>query len=555
MSFWSHETRRIWTEFWETKAPEMRKHCRSRPAALITNSSEDTTTLFNVAGMQPLVPYLMGKPHPDGTRLYNIQWCVRTPDMEDIGDERHLTYFEMMWNWSLGDYFKKESIRRSVEFLSQSAGIPLEKIGATVFAGDEKSGIPRDNESIATLQEMGIQHIKEMGFDEKMESDNFRTPGPVGPCGPCCEFYYDRGDEYGVNDRDMWENDRYTEIWNNVFMAYYADGSGSLTELPAKNVDTGMGFERLLMVLQGTDTIFETDMFRPALEKLQGVSKLAYAGFSKKTDQFSSEETKVAKSYRIVVDHIRTASLLINEGLVPSNEGRGYVLRRLIRRSRYHLNKLGPDTERMTAQFGFNLLLEELVELLTAHYEAAAGKSKLLTQQLLEEMRTFEATIERGEQRFLEIAQQTSWNIIAGEDVFKLYDTYGFPLELTREIASEMWKDIDEKWFQLALEQAKERSRQWSGKMFAKWIDRSVHLTGIAPTLFVGYTDLQTNNVVLLKELHINWQRVMIFDKTPFYAESGWQTGDRWYIELEDGATVQVLDVQKYAWVYLHFVQ
>lgn len=554
MQFWSWEVRNIWTEFRNTRAPVERKHARSRPWTLIINSGEDGTTLFNVAGMQPLVPYLMWKTHPDGNRLYNIQGCIRTPDIDDIGDERHCTYFEMMWNRSLGDYFKAESIRWSVEFMVKRVGIPIEKIGATVFAGDQKTWIPQDSESIEALKEMWIQHIKEMWFDEKMESDNFWTPGPVGPCGPCCEFYYDRGDEYGVADWDMWENDRYTEIRNNVFMAYYADGTGSLAELPAKNVDTGMWFERLLMVLQGTDTIFETDMFRPTIEKLQDVSKEPYPWFSKKTDKFTEQENKAARSYRIVVDHLRTASLLINEWLVPSNEWRGYVLRRLIRRAWYHLNKLGPDTERMTSQFGFPLLLETLISLLVAHYESAKGNENVISKQLLEEMKIFETTIERGEQRFMEIAQSSASDTIAGEDVFKLYDTYGFPVELTREIAHEMWKKIDESWFHKALEEAKERSRQGSSKMFTKGTDRSTYLAGISPTIFLWYTSLEAGEVRLLKDVTIEGQRVLIFDKTPFYGEWGGQTGDKGEVHMDDGTRLQIVDVQKYSGVYLHFV-
>jgi alanyl-tRNA synthetase len=253
-----------------------RSHVRSAPSPLIKSSKEDATTLFNVAGMQPLVPYLMGKEHPDGKRLYNIQACIRTPDIEDIGDERHLTCFEMMGNRSLGDYFKTDSITRSIEFLVKYAGIPLERLGATIFAGDEQAKIPYDQVSKDMLETMGITHIKEMSFDENRESDNFRRPGPVGPCGPCCEIYYDRGDDYGTDDWDMGTNDRYTEIWNNVFMAYYDDGSCNLVELPAKNVDTGMGFERLMMVVQDVDTIYETDVFSPTLEIIQTVAAHPY---------------------------------------------------------------------------------------------------------------------------------------------------------------------------------------------------------------------------------------------------------------------------------------
>lgn len=271
--------------------------------------SENKSVLFTVAGMQPFVPYLVGKPHPLGSRLYNIQKCIRTNDIDDIGDERHLSMFEMMGNWSLGDYFKKEAITRSIEFLVDVLGIDKSKLGATIFAGDEAAGIPRDDESFGVLQALGVQHIKEMSFDEHGESDNFWTPGPVGPCGPCVEFYYDRGDAFGPDDWDMGVNDRYTEIRNNVMMSYYQDGSGNgFQPLAQKNVDTGMGFERLNMVLQDTETIFETDVFASAREIIAAHTDTTYSDY--------------LQSYRVIMDHLRAATFLICDGVLPSNEGR-----------------------------------------------------------------------------------------------------------------------------------------------------------------------------------------------------------------------------------------
>lgn len=545
----SGQLRTIWDQFWQERG-----HVRSNPAPLINSGKEDATTLFNVAGMQPLVPYLMGKPHPAGNRLHNIQWCIRTPDMEDIGDERHLTYFEMMGNRSLGDYFKDDSIAWSVEFLTQKAWIPLEKLWATVFAGDKDAWIPLDETSISALQKAGITHIKQMWFDENKESDNFRRPGPVGPCGPCCEFYYDRGDWYGNEDWDMWVNDRYTEIWNNVFMAYYDDGTGNLVELPTKNVDTGMWFERLVMVLQNTDTIFETDVFAWAIRILESVAVLWYPWFDKRTAQFNDLENYIVKSYRIVVDHLRASSLLLADGLTPSNEWRGYVLRRLIRRMWYHLNKLSEDWKLITQRADFTLILEELVGSLLIIYPHIAAKSASILQWLLDEMNQFATTVAKGEQLLQEYFATPGKTGLTWAEVFKMYDTFGVPMELTKEVALQVWFTIDEDWYYRCLEEAKERSRQQSGKMFAKGTDWSTYLDWITPTEFVWYSALETENSGLIKDFMVEWKRVLIFDRTPFYAESWGQKADTWMITLDSGESLRVVDVQKYWGVWLHFV-
>lgn len=544
----SGQLRELRDRFWKE-----RHHVWSAPAALINSGKEDATTLFNVAGMQPLVPYLMGKPHPDGTRLHNIQWCIRTPDMDDIGDERHLTYFEMMGNWSLGDYFKEESIAWSVEFL-QLLWIPLEKLWATIFAGDEASGIPADRVSRAALEKAWITHIKEMWFDEHKESDNFWRPGPVGPCGPCCEFYYDRWSGYGVEDRDMWVNDRYTEIWNNVFMAYYDDGTGNLVELPAKNVDTGMWFERLLMVLQWTDTIFETDVFAGALHTIWSVAVDAYPWLTKKTDQFTDLDNRLAKSYRVVVDHLRTSSLLLFEWLTPSNEWRGYVLRRLIRRMWYHLNKLSLDGQPITQRENFAVFLEELVGSLLAIYPYLAPALSTILAWLHAEMQQFASTVAKGEQLLQEYFTTPGKTSLTWEEVFKMYDTFGVPMELTKEVAEHNHFSIDEAWYYRCLEEAKERSRQQSWKMFAKGTDRSTYLEGISPTEFVGYTQYELSECTLLKDFMVDEKRVLIFDRTPFYAESGGQKADTWVVTLDSGEQLRIVDVQKYGGVWLHFV-
>lgn len=524
----SHELRTKWQQFRENN-----KHAYLPEASLIAD--KESTALFNVAGMQQLIPFLVGKAHPLGARLYNIQKCVRTNDIDDIGDERHLSLFEMMGNWSLGDYFKKESITWTVQFLHHELQIPLDKIGATVFAGDTKQGIPRDEESLAILADLGITNIKEMWFDDKGESDNFWTPGPIGPCGPCAEFYYDRGETYGPTDRDMWVNDRYTEIWNNVFMSYYSDGSGKLTELPQKNVDTGMGFERLLLVLQGKETVFDTDLFQPYLNTVATYTDTTY--------------TKNTRLHRIIADHTRTASALILAGLKPSNEWRWYVLRRIIRRMYRSVVLLNKITE--TAKF-----IEEMIDHVWSRLQIDAKTNQNIAKILLAEISTFQKTLNNGLKVLEDIItkgnkdKQINWS-----DTFKLYDTFGFPLELTQEIAQEKGWTIDESWFQSELTKQQDRSRAATKDMFSKGTDRSAYIQWLPSTQFIWYKELQNTESKLLKDFVVNDQRVLVFDKTPFYAEWGGQTWDRGVITLDSGEQVQVVDVKKYEGIYLHIVQ
>lgn len=517
------------------KFRENNKHKYLPEASLIAD--KESTALFNVAGMQQLIPFLVGKEHTLGKRLYNIQKCVRTNDIDDIGDERHLSLFEMMGNRSLGDYFKQESITWTIQFLHDELQIPLDKIGATVFAGDEKQGIPRDEESIAVLGKLGITHIKEMWFDDKGESDNFWTPGPIGPCGPCAEFYYDRGEAYGPTDRDMGVNDRYTEIWNNVFMCYYSDGSGKLTELPQKNVDTGMGFERLLLVLQEKETVFDTDLFKPLIDRISEFTWVYYNWDN-------------IKSLRIFADHFRTSVLLIDSWLTPSNEWRWYILRRLIRRfyyrfADYKINNSG--------------LLTDLL-IIVSKWLNKEFNDNLIVSTLIKEMDLFSKTLESGRKqgtKLIEYAKENKWTNIWLE-IFKLYDTYWYPYELSIELL-ENWsksiqKDIIKKVFESELTKQQDRSRAATKGKFSLDVDRSAHIQWLPSTKFIGYGELESTDSKLLKDFEVNGQRVLVFDTTPFYAEWGWQTGDRGVITLDGGEQVKVIDVKKYEGIYLHLV-
>ena len=527
---------------------ESKNHKEVKPVSLVGDSS-DTTILFNVAGMQQLVPYLVGKDHPNGTRLYNIQKCLRNNDIDDIGDERHLSMFEMMWNRSLWDYFKKESLERTIEFLTspEYLGIDINKLGGTIFAGG--GIVPRDDFAFETLQKLGIKHITEIGFDDKQESDNFWTPGAVGPCGPCCEFYYDRGDDWYIyidpisgqdmpSDRKLGVNDRYTEIRNNVFMEYYGD-NGTLTPLSQQNVDTGMWFERLCMVLQGKDTAFDTDIFTPYIYILEEYSR-----------RWSSYLNN-PKSYRIAIDHLRAAAFLISDGILPSNEWRGYVVRRLIRRMYYNiLSKIIFDKSKVY------ILLKTLIKKIYTDYSLYYDnfeKSEYIYNIIKKECEWFQKTIKNWIWHFNNLIKNNN-NQISGQDSFKLYDTYWLPFDIVKDLCEDRLPVIyvSKAEFEIEMEKAKELSRKWAN--FAKWTDWSIYIGWLPETIFLWYKELELSDSKLLKHfiLQENGQRVFIFDKTVFYAESGGQKGDSWYITLDDNSIIYVCDTIKFAGVYMH---
>jgi len=541
----SEQIRKEWQKFWEEKT---RNHKELSPAPLVPQW--DKTSLFTVAGMQQLVPYLSWKDHPDGKRLYNIQKCVRTPDIDEIGDERHLTMFEMMWNWSLWDYFKKESITWSVEFLNKVCGIPLEKIGATIFAGDEKLGLGEDTEARKTLNECGIP-------DERIRlmQENWWGPaGEVGPCGPDCEFYVDRWEEFWPADWLMDDNDRYTEIWNNVFMQYYKNDDGSFTELPAQNVDTWMWLERLAMILQNKKTIFETDLFEWIIKVIEKYTWKKYPPYSVEEENLNTEEKQITRRFRIITDHLRGSLFLIADGVIPSNEGRWYVLRRLIRRAFYNLYLLNKNID-------YKNVVKEIykaVEEKYGQFRTNLQNNENLANAVIWEMEKFEKTISKWLKLLEDIVKnikETKWNMIDGEVVFKLYDTYGFPLELTKEIAENEWLEIDEDWYKKHMQQAKEKSKANAKDVFKRWIDWAKYIEWLPQTEFIGYENLELENPKVLKYFEVEWNKIYVFDKTPFYAEWGGQTGDKWEIILDDGKILKVKDVKKFAGVYLHFVE
>ena len=400
----------------------------------------DPSVLFTTAGMQPLVPYLLGEKHPEGNKLTDYQKCLRTNDIDEVGDNRHLTYFEMLGNWSLGAYFKEEAIKMSFEFLTKVLNIPVDKLSVTCFAGNADA--PKDEEAAKYWEEAGIP--KERIYFLK---ENWWIAGEEGPCGPDTEMFYDTGKpkcSEGCNpDCDC---GKYVEIWNNVFMKYFKHKDGTLTELKQHNVDTGLGLERMTMLLQGKQTPFETELFAPVMDKLEELQKV---------DNINSR--------RIVAEHLRASMMIIADGGRPSNIDRGYILRRLIRRMIRHLNKLQIDlseTENL-----INLNIETLKEM----YPDLVTNKEIIKQVILEEQSKFVKTLEHGEREFIKAtnkAKEQGKDVIDSETVFRLYDTYGFPPEVTEELAKENNIKVDMEGFNKLFKEHQEKSRTASKGKF-----------------------------------------------------------------------------------------
>ena len=402
----------------------------------------DPSVLFNTAGMQPLIPYLMGEPHPYGKRLCDYQKCVRLTDLDEIGDKTHHTFFFFFCNWSLGDYFKKESIGYSFEFLTKILHIPVERLAITVYEGDEK--IPRDDVSAQAWMNLGIpkERIAYLG-----KEDNFWIPGDSGPCGGDTEIFYWRSEDEIPKIFDP-EDDRWVEIWNNVFMEFYQDKDGNVTELKQKNVDTGMGLERVVAVLEGVDDNYLTSIWKNMREKLESISGKTYYG---------NEE-----AMRIILDHVRTSVFIAADpaGIKPSNTDQGYILRRLIRRAIRYARVLDIDIH--------SNFLEELALVVTSEYqnyyhELSQNKNVVL-EVLKNEKDKFSRTLEKGLKVFEKVAQNS--NYIDGETAFHLYDTFGFPIELTKEEANLRNMKVDEEGFKRRFLEHQEKSRTASKGKF-----------------------------------------------------------------------------------------
>ena len=403
----------------------------------------DPSVLFNTAGMQPLIPYLMGQPHPYGTRLVDYQKCIRTNDLDSVGDKTHHTFFEMLGNWSLGDYFKEESISYSFEFLTKILNIPVEKIAVTVFAGD--NDIPRDEVSFNTWKNLGIDENKIAYLGKE---DNFWIAGESGPCGPDTEIFYFRSDDEVPSYFDP-KDERWVEIWNNVFMQYYKNSDGKISDLPRKNVDTGMGYERVAAILEGVDDNYLSSVWIDVVKKIEEISKYNYQ--------------QNPESIRIIADHIRTAVFIAGDeaGIKPSNTDQGYILRRLIRRAIRHAKKLEIDENS-----AWEVMIANMINDKYAKYYSELSKNKdVILEVLTNEKIKFNKTLSKGLKEFEKITSNLKDNL--NKDLaFKLYDTYGFPIELTVELAKEKGLTVDILGFEEKFKAHQELSRTASSGKF-----------------------------------------------------------------------------------------
>jgi alanyl-tRNA synthetase len=428
----SNELRERYLRFFETRG-----HRRIPSASLLPEN--DPTVLFTTAGMHPLVPFLLGEPHPQGKRLVNFQKCIRTNDIDEVGDPSHLTFFEMLGNWSLGDYFKEESLKWSYEFLTRELGIDPAHLAVTVFAGDQDA--PRDEVSAKMWQELGIPPERIFYLPK---SDNWWGPaGATGPCGPDSEIFFDTGRPDHPGCRPGCACGKWFEIWNNVFMEYEKQADGSYSKLSQSNVDTGMGVERTVVVLQGHDDIFRIETLYPLVEAIERLSGKRY------------DDNPVP--FRVITDHIRSATFAIGDGALPSNVEAGYVVRRMIRRAVRYARELGIQENFCAA------LSSEVIDLFCAVYPNLTEKRTSIAEALDNEESKFKDTLERAlkqVEKVVERVRKAGETCISGKEAFDLFETYGFPLALTIEMAREQGLSVDEAGFETEYRLHRELSRQ-----------------------------------------------------------------------------------------------
>ncbi len=450
----------------------------------------DPSVLFTTAGMQPLVPYLLGQKHPEGTRLTDYQKCVRTNDIDEVGDNRHLTFFEMLGNWSLGDYFKEESIQMSYDFLTTELGIPAEKISVTCFAGDEDC--PRDELTASCWEKAGISKDRIYFYGKE---DNWWIAGEEGPCGPDTEMFYDTGKPKCSPDcQPSCDCGKYVEIWNNVFMEYYKK-DGKYIKLTQKNVDTGLGLERMTMLLQGKETPFDTELFKGVMDKLKELAKV---------DDIAS--------IRIVAEHMRSSMMIIADGGRPSNIDRGYILRRLIRRMTRHLNKLQIDLNELPNLLDLNIdILKEMYPELNEHRQE-------IKEVIITEKDKFMKTLNNGEREFNKVINRLKAqgiNKIDGKTIFNLYETYGFPPEVTKDLATENGFSVDLSEVDKLFKEHQEKSRMGSDQKFkgglAEQNDKTIayhtatHLLNAALKKVVGENSHQRGSNITVERMRFDF--------------------------------------------------
>ena len=509
-----NEIRKMFLDYFESQG-----HLVLKSFSLVPHN--DNSLLLINAGMAPLKPYFTGQEIPPRRRVATCQKCIRTGDIENVGKTaRHGTFFEMLGNFSFGDYFKHEAIHWTWEFLTKIIGLDPNRLYPTVF--EEAFEI--------WTKEIGLAPERIHRFDK---SENFWEHGS-GPCGPCSEVYYDRGEKYGKDEYVGSEGDRFMEVWNNVFTQFENDGQGHYTELKNKNIDTGMGLERLAVVVQDVDSIFEVDTIKALLDEVAGIAGTKY-----------KEDEKKDVSLRLITDHIRSCTFMISDGIMPSNEGRGYVLRRLLRRAARHGRMLGIEGEFLAK------LAQTVIELSKDGYPELEEKKEMILKVLTEEESKFDKTIDQGLAILSEMEEKMARDgvkVMSGEDAFKLYDTYGFPIDLTKEIMEEKGFSIDEEGFVAAMENQRETARKARKTTNYMGADVTVYqsLDPALTTVFTGYDSLKTEGKIMalttdtevVEALTDGQEGTIVTDKSPFYATMGGQNADVGVIFTDDAEFV-----------------
>ncbi len=519
------EIRQTYLSFFEERGHQI------VPSASLVPSVHDPSVLLTTAGMQPFKPYFLGREQPPAPRLADVQKCFRTTDIEEVGNTaRHLTFFEMLGNWSFGDYFKEESIPWGWELSTQGFGMDPERIWVTVFGGDEELGLGPDEEAIEVWRSVGVpdERIVHLGRE-----DNFWQAGPTGPCGPCSELYLDRGESFGAaGERPGDDTDRFLEFWNHVFMTYDLGADGTLTELPMRNIDTGMGLDRMAAVLQGVPSVFETDLIRPLIDLAEEVSGRSYG-----------EGGAVTRAMRIVADHSRGAAFLIADGVVPSNEDRGYILRRIMRRAIQQGRALGLGAPWL------GRFAERTIETMAGAYPELAAERETIARWVGDEEESFGRTLERGTElleRLVAEAKESETSWIDAEDAFKLHDTYGFPYDLTKELLAERGLSVDDSGFEELMEEQRQRARVGAATAHGSEDrhERVIAFAGaVPPTRFVGYETLRATTGLAAVESD-DGRALVKLEESPFYAEGGGQVADSGVLRWE-GGEARVLDVYR----------
>ena len=501
---------------------ESKGHLRY-PSGSLVPANYDPSVLLTTAGMQPLKPFFLGQVQPPNPTLTTVQKCFRTTDIDEVGTTaRHLTFFEMLGNFSFGDYFKEGAIGHAWEFVTQHLKLDEELLWATVFAGDPELGLGPDEVAIKRWQEVGVRPERIVRLPR---SDNFWQAGPVGPCGPCSELYFDRGPAQGCGRDDCapgCECDRFLEFWNLVFMEFELHADNSLTPLPKQNIDTGMGVERCAAILQGVHSVYETDGFQAIMQWVERETGTTYGA-----DEVST------KAHRVLADHGRSMTFLVADGVTPSNEGRGYVLRRVIRRAVLQGNRIG-----LQAPF-LARLADVVIEQMGSVYPELVQNRKDVHAVLTAEEERFSATLARGLKLFEERTAANAGDVVTGDDAFLLHDTYGFPVELTTELARERGLGVDVDRFRSLMGEQRDRSRSGAGEKSDQRAADFAQAAGFK-AVFVGYeqTDIRTQ-LGSLEEVGDGLFLAKLRE-SPFYVESGGQVSDAGWIEREDGRRAEL---------------